>query len=264
MKQRNKFFWLGINHKDGDDTEGGGSTSGGKDEGKDSGKETSPNPEFEKLVEGMEALGKGMEALQKGQADNATRLAELDATGADKQNADDADADKGGDDFLGGSSEDIERLSRTEFANKIIDRVVKAVDKQMKQVTEEVEGVRKDAGNTALENQIEKLEAKHKDFWDWQPEIKILAQENPGTSLQRLYAMAKHENPNKLAEMEKKYKKDDETGKGGDSSKSKNFGGLTPTSSAIEHTEKMDKTSAADKAFEETMGHFNMPAQGNN
>lgn len=248
MKQRDKFFWLKANFKDdGSDEDGAGGGAGGK------GDATTPNPEFEKLVEGMGALAKGMEGLQASQAATAERLAELDAAGKQKQNLDEGDGDDG-DDFLGNSSEDIERLSRTEFANKIIDRVVKAVDKQMKTVAEQVDGVRKDAGNTALELEIEKMEDKHKDFWEWQPEIKALAKENPGTSIKRLYTMARGENPEKLADLDKKYKSDENDGKGGDAPKKGKFGGLTPTSSVTEPTDKMDKKSAADKAFDDTMG----------
>lgn len=258
MNQRNKFFWLKANFKEGDGGDGGDGGTGGGGAGK--GDDKNPNPEFEKLVEGMSTLAKGMETLQASNAATNERLAEMDAAGKRKQELDDDDDGDAGNDFLGASSEDIERLSRTEFANKIIERVAKAVDKQMKQVSEEVDGVRKDAGSTALEAEIEKLEGKHKDFWDWQPEIKALAKENPGTSIKRLYTMAKGENPNKLAELDKKYKSDEDD-KGGDKSKGKGkgFGGLTPTSSETEPTNKMDKKSAADKAFEETMGDIPLP-----
>ncbi len=254
MKQLNKFFWLKINFKDGDGdgTGGDGGEENKGDEGGKGGKDGVTSEQFDKLTAGVTALAEGMTALQESTKQTNARMDEL-AKPPPTSNKD----DKPGPLDDGGAS--LEEMSRPDFANAIIDKVVKAVDERIGKVSEAVEGVRKDTGNQAIERDIEKLEAVHKDFWEWQSEIKVLAAENPGTSIARLYTLAKNENPEKLAELDKKYKDD----KGGDKSNDKSFGGLTPTSSTTEDSSKMDKKSAADKAFDDTMGHFNMPNQGN-
>ncbi len=219
-----------------------GGNKGGTEDGEKGG---ASNEQFEQLADGMKALAAGMQTLQES---NAKINERMDAVA--KSPVDDDD-DAGG---LNSDDADLEGMSRTDFANSIIDRVAKAVNKQIKEVSNSVEDVRKDSNTKSLEMEVEKLEGKHKDFWDWQPEIRALAKENSGTSVARLYNMAKQENPEKLAELDKKYKKND--GKGGDSSgKKENFGGLMPTSSTMESNDKMDKKSAAEKAFDETMGN---------
>lgn len=218
----------------GDDGKGGAEDKGGVS-----------SEQFDKLAEGITALASGMQSLQESHAKTNERMDAL--AKPPKPDDDDGDLDPG--------NKDLEEMSRADFANTIMDKVVKAVSKQIEQVTESVSAVRKDTGNIALEHEIEKLETANKDFWDWQDEIKVLANENPNTNLKRLYNMAKHENPDKLAELDKKYKANEDKG-AGDDPKKKPFGGLTPTSSTTEHTEKMDKKTAADKAYEDTMGNM--------
>lgn len=231
------------------DAGGAGKGSGDKTgDGKGDNKGGDASPEFDKLVKGMEALATGMTALQEAQSQTSERLALLDEKKAagEKTGEENEDADL--------DTTALEGLSRTDFANNIIERVVKAVNKQIKQVEGSVEDVRRDAGQMAVETEIAKLEGLYKDFWDWNKELKELAKENPNTTLERLYNMARHENVDKAKELDKKYSDD----KGGDKPKAKDFGGLTPTSSTTEDTSKMDKKSAAESAFEDTMGHLNI------
>lgn len=203
--------------------------------------------QFEKIAESMSALASGMQSIQESQTKADARIDAI-SKAKDKDDKDTQDKNSAL------SDTDLENLSRTEFANSIIDRVIKEVSKQFEQVNDSVKEIRKDAGNASIETEIEKLEGQHKDFWDWKGEIKALATENPNTNIGRLYHMARQENSKKAEELDKKYKSTD---KGGDGPKEKSFGGLMPTSSVIEPSEKMDKKDAADKAFDDTMSNIN-------
>src|SRR5690606_20441390 len=135
----------------------------------------------------------------------------------------------------------------------------------VKPLSEQVRTVASHTQASTVAAEVKEVAAENKDFWEWQQEMLALAKQHPTLNPRRLYYLARSENPEKAQAMDKKYKsgssEDGEAGKEGDGqNKSKkipiSFGGLTPsgaTGGRKSMQEKMAKSSAADKAWEETV-----------
>ena len=154
----------------------------------------------------------------------------------------------------------LESMDRKQFMGHMLGQVEKIVSKGMKGLTEQLQTVSSSTEESRLMAELKELQAKHKDFNDFKPEMAKIAQENPELPLTRIYVLAKAENPDKVKELEEKYTKEaeDEEGSEGDktpASKEKiGFGGLLPTSGGREDVPSdMDSKSASDTAWAETM-----------
>lgn len=234
---------------DGDkDDKGTGSEGAGK-EGDKGGKDDKGNIEaIAKLTEGMTALAKAVEGIQTNMA----------AQRAGKQNGDEEEEEEEEENDEEIDDKTLESLPRKQFADHLIGKVSKIIEKQLKGVQKEVSSVKEGVSREKVQEQVMKLAGEHKDFWDWKDEIAEIATEMPGITPARAYKMARVENAEKAKKMDEKYKvgegKDggeDTSGKG-----KKKFGGFTPGSSRTVQNSKMSKTEAAEKAFDEIMGPF--------
>jgi len=157
------------------------------------------------------------------------------------------------------ASADLESMDRKQFMGHMLGQVEKIITKSMKGLTDQLQTVSSSSEEQRLLIEVKELQAKHKDFNDFKPEMAKIAKDNPELSLTRIYALAKAENPDKVKELEEKYSKDEsEDDKGSEdnkSSKSKpGFGGLLPTSGGSEEVPSdMDTKTAADTAWAKTM-----------
>lgn len=224
----------------GDDTGGDDKDKGGND------KET-----LAKLTEGMSALAKAVEGIQTNMAADRKKP---DEDEEEEEETEDEDLD----------DKTLETLPRKQFADHLIGKVSKIIEKQLKGVQKEVTSVKEGVSREKVQEQVMKLAGEHKDFWDWKDEIAEIATETPGISPARAYRLARMENPDKVKKLDEKYKVGDGKDGGDDTSGKgkKRFGGFTPGSSRTVQNSKMSKTEAADKAFDEIMGPFMSGGEG--
>ena len=170
----------------------------------------------------------------------------------------DEDADEGADDEDEDEVDEktLESLPRKGFAEHIIKKVSKVVEKQLKSVSKSASDVKDEVARGKVEAAVMEVVKDHKDFWDWKDEIREIADSSPGISPKRAYQLARMENSEKAKKMDEKYKVGEGKGAGdkGSVKEKKKFGGFTPTSGTTQQNSKMSKTEAADKAWEETMG----------
>jgi len=80
----------------------------------------------------------------------------------------------------------LDDMSNTEIVSHIIDLVNEQGGKRIQQIEMAVEALR-------VTREIDKLEAKHEDFWDYHEEIKEKAMANPSLSLEEVYRLVKSE-----------------------------------------------------------------------
>ena len=228
----------------------GGDGTGGT--GDDKGKDGQDKETLSKLTEGMNALAKAVEGIQTNMAADRKKLDEDEDDPDDGPDEDELD------------DKTLETLPRKQFADHLIGRVSKIIEKQLKGVQKEVTSVKEGVSREKVQEQVMKLAGEHKDFWDWKDEIAEIATETPGISPARAYRLARMENPDKVKKLDEKYKVSDGKDGGDDTSGKgkKKFGGFTPGSSRTVQNSKMSKTEAADKAFDDIMGPFMSGGEG--
>lgn len=101
---------------------------------------------------------------------------------------------------------DLDDLSRGELAQMITQNVLDAIEgNYFKPMKEEIEGVRQETRKTAVDKALESARAKYDDFGAWEEEMIAIAKSTPGVSVERAYALARFENPDKAAEVDKKF-----------------------------------------------------------
>ena len=192
------------------------------------------------IVSSIEGLQQNMAKLQA-----QPRVSEKDEEDED-ENEEEEDVDE----------KTLETLPRRQFADHIVQKVSKLVEKQLKTVSKGTAEVKDDVLRERAEKAVMAVAEKNPDFWDWKDEIGEIATASPGISPARAYKLARMENPDKATKLDVKYKAKDD-GKGGEKPKpvaKPKFGGFTPGSGATQQNTKMAKSEAAEKAWEETMG----------
>lgn len=147
--------------------------------------------------------------------------------------------------------EAINDLDNIGLMQLVVTEVGKVVDDKLETVAGKLTETQQDINDTRLAGQLKELMNDHKDFLDWKPELAAIAKEHPTLSIDRIYKLAKIEDPEKAKELEEKYKDD----KGKD--KDKDFISLMPTGGAYDDSEeKPTKEEAGNKAWDETVAQF--------
>lgn len=218
-----------------------GGTPGDKDgsegkEGKDGEKEV-----LGQLASALETLATDMSEMKK----TVGELKEKPAPSDD----DDDDDDEG----TLPEGPDLESMSRQDFLKVVVKSVSKELGKELKKVQTSANSTREELERDRIKDQVSKVASANPDFWEWADEIRTIANETPGISVKRAYALAKEENPEKAKKLAEKFKdKGDKNGSGESDGKGKprRIGGLLPTSGAEAPTQKMDRRTAAQKAWD--------------
>lgn len=146
----------------------------------------------------------------------------------------------------------LETLSRKEFSDHIVTQVLKAVNKNVVEpLRGELNAITATTTRGQIQAAVEKSAAAHPDFGDWRQEMIQLAGDYRGLPPERLYALARADNPSKARELDDKYfpKKAPQA-----PIRLRNFGGLTPTQSGTGNRgQRMNGSEAADAAWAETV-----------
>jgi len=152
---------------------------------------------------------------------------------------------------------DLEKLDRAGFAKYMSKTIVGEVNKLLKPVQDSIEQNSSDASKDKLKGAVTAARAKFDDFDEFKDGIIKLHKENPDTSPEDLYHLAKAHNPDKVAELAKVAgeKKTEDDKKTKDETETV-FGGFFPTGITGDHGDKEGKMSAddaADDAWEKAM-----------
>ena len=107
-------------------------------------------------------------------------------------------------------SENLEDMSREEFANYQTSRMIDQINAQvvnplMGQINSLQQGIQKESANST----IEKMTAKYADFTHWGNEVADKLESTPGLDMKEAYTLVRAANPSKAAELDKKFAKPD-------------------------------------------------------
>lgn len=201
------------------------------------------------LPKTMEQLGAGMTALSN--QVKGMETARLDDVHKKKVEKVDLTADQ------------LEDMSN----GQLVSHIVKTLsDKLLPAINEKFDILDQRATKSDLRTQVTKAEGDHRDFWEWQEEMTSLAKLHPDLTINRLYTLAKSENPDKASELEKKA----DSEKKADVKKEEDaapFGGLLPTSGITvpEGESSKDIKEASNSAWDKVMADVPMAMlQGDN
>jgi hypothetical protein len=149
------------------------------------------------LKSSIETLSGGVKEImslaQKRAEEQAAR--ERAAAAHDKTKDDDED---GVDDTV------LETMPRRQFGEYLLKSFAKHLDTALKPIKDGVTQAATAAQTVDVKVQVQQFAEKHADFNDWKDEMLALAKDNPTLTVQRLYTLARSENPDKAKELDKK------------------------------------------------------------
>lgn len=155
--------------------------------------------------------------------------------------------------------EDLERMDRKSFLGVIREEMKEVVSELAGNVNNEITEVKSTVSKSSLEQEVQQVIKDNPDFMEWKDEIGVLAKENPGLSIKRMYTLAKTENPEKVEELKEKYPDKEES----DETKKPGYGGLTPAGGTrTDAPTDMDSETAAENAWEQTMQNVDLQDGG--
>ena len=148
-------------------------------------------------------------------------------------------------------NDELENLDRAGFLAHIMGEINKSLSGLSDGLDKKLSDINDRADTDDTKAELRAVTDKHKDFMDWAPEIQKIIKDSPGLSLSRAYKVARDENPDKMKEVDEKYKDDGNKDTG---NKPTGFGGLTPTSGVqTDMPADMTQDDAAEAAWSETM-----------
>lgn len=155
-------------------------------------------------------------------------------------------------------SRSLETMNRAEFMQAIFDKIEAMLDGKIEPLSKDIKNADEKASKKEIARQIKKAQEAHPDFWEWKEEMGAIANANPSLSVEDVYTLARTKNPDKVVEMDKKFKKGDEKKDEEEEERKPNPDApfaLTPTSGVtIEGSEDMTKDDAAEAAWNKVVG----------
>ena len=205
--------------------------------------------DFEQLNEAIKGLPEGVQNAMKAAIKEASGDARAAAAAAAKANEDNIEDDPD-------PEVDVERLSRSELVSHINRSLDKTIAKALKPVLDRLESTTTDAETDRVKREFEKAKDSHSDFMEWKDEMRDIITAHPDLSAERIYRLARSENPEKAKEIDDKIKEDKDK-KSGESNVTpmRAFGGLRSTSGkSVENDGKKQPKDAAKSAWDQVMG----------
>lgn len=199
--------------------------------------------QFKQLVESVGVLAQGLKSTQQSISDLNDRTV---VPGKDDEATPPT------------SEEDLDDMSRTDYANHIGNTIMGKVGEQLEKISEQITGVNTKVDRSDIINTVKQLSKDNVEFDDLKPETAAVAKRIPGISIEDAFTLAKAENPEKVKELEEKFQAES----GDTEEKKAMFGGLTPTSGQSAKGINMSKQEAGNSAWDETMGALNMETVG--
>lgn len=206
------------------------------------------NDSLQKVASSLEAVTGAIASLQQQQQQQAQLLQQithnLQNPPTPSKDDDDGDYDV-----------DLESMSRTDFANKLLSVIDKRMDKSIQGLQKKLEEFDTRVGTVDAKAEVSRLRRDNPDFDNFKDEMVSLARENPGLSVERLYRLAKAENPEKVKKLEEEAAAKKAAEKPPEDEGKKFFSGMLPGGSFTPPPSngRMDPKSAADKAWEQVI-----------
>ena len=92
-----------------------------------------------------------------------------------------------------------------QFNTMMESTITQVLDQALNPYAEQITNLRRDMVTDQGGREIERLQSQNKDFADWVPEMKALAQSHPSLSIAQVFRLAKSENPDKAKQLDTKY-----------------------------------------------------------
>ena len=151
----------------------------------------------------------------------------------------------------------INELDNSQLVPLVLSEVGKLLDDKLGGINKKVDATDQSILDKDLKSQFTDILKSNPDFLEWSGEIKDLNTKSPGLTMKQVYTLARTENPTKSAEMDEKYKSDEDK-----SEKKPGLIGLMPTSGVmVEGDEKLTTKEAGEQAWEDTLESFPELAQ---
>jgi len=206
------------------------------------------DPTFKQMVSVISALGAGLKEARTQNEALSAKIGELTDTLKDVKTNKSESMNQ-----AGLSDEQLNEMPQAEFIKHVNKIISDNVSRATGDVRKDIAKVSDTFTQKSLQEEIKNFAKEHPDLLDFTEEIKSIIDETPGLSVQRAYALAKTENPDKATTVAEKYKTD------ADRPQRQPFGGLTPTSGASpagEDGKPLTQDKAADKAWNDTLTKF--------
>lgn len=163
------------------------------------------------------------------------------------------------------SADDLEKMSRTEFANSIMKRFEKSLNRALRPLEEGLRNTGESAERDKVAAKFNQAREKIKDFDDWKNEMAEIVNEKGYLDPEELYILAKAKYPEKAKELEEaaakaqeEQTKQEQQNQEKSSQERPAFLGLMPTNSggtSDEDSQQYKNTKeAAEAAFDEILG----------
>lgn len=151
---------------------------------------------------------------------------------------------------------DMETMSNKELGDHILKQVGKVVGELVKPLNEKISGVQSTTEEDRIRAEAVIVSKEEPMFMHMGKEMGDIAKRHPDLSVRDIFNLAKINNPEKVEELEKELKGDEDKKKEEEGEPSPAFGGLLPTSgvkSSDKNVGKMNQKDAANKAFDDVM-----------
>lgn len=149
------------------------------------------------------------------------------------------------------SADDLNAMTNAELVPHIAKLVAEVIDQRFSAISEPLQNAARTAVSTAEQTKlgivIDRMKTEHKDFDDWRPEMRSLAEQHPTLTIPQLYMLARSSNADKMKELEAKYNPPPPP-------RRQTFGGLLPDGSlpsAQTSIKPLSREEAGRKAYEE-------------
>ena len=233
----------------------GGDNSGGQQGGAQGGSQQGAQqpvltPEqFTQFTEGMKSLNSNLTEFGGGIKELLTLAKERNAAPAQQpQQGEEPDEEEI-------DSTTLETLPRAQFMDVMLRKFKANLEASLQPINERINNVGNTVETRSLMEEGQKVKAEKADFMEWKDEMTALAKEHPTLGIRRLYNLARADNPEKAAEMDKKYKKKDDGENPPPKSKPRPFsmspGGGAGTTET--RNQRMNPKDAAQAAWEDTV-----------
>jgi hypothetical protein len=161
--------------------------------------------------------------------------------------------------------QNLETLDRSGFLGVILEEVRGLLKEEVAPVKQAVQDTSDDATKADVKRQVAKAEKAHPDLWEWREEMGEIAKRSPGLTVEEIYKLARASDPDKVKEVDEKFRSDEDKEKEKTVEKEKKateeqkalvgpFGGLTPTSGKTAEKNDMTMEDAAETAFDKVFG----------
>lgn len=162
-----------------------------------------PQPDWAAFSRSIEDMGKNLgERLTNELGSRLDSLHQTVQDGTPVPVEPDPDA---GFDFDAATPRQLYDHMRGRFESMMESTIQQVMEQALTPYAEQITGLRRDMVTDQGSREIDRLQASHKDFVDWVPEMKAVAQKHPSLSITEVFQLARSGNPDKAKQLDSKY-----------------------------------------------------------